>query len=121
MSAADRANQRARSPKRPDPALPHSSKTPNKNALDLSGRGRYERMERETGLEPATLSLGSWGTNANSSLHFNDLQKILGRRKWLDWTGVDPSSEENCDLAKSSRHIPPRQTTLADPQASALA
>ena len=26
---------------------------------DLSGRGRYERMERETGLEPATLSLGS--------------------------------------------------------------
>jgi hypothetical protein len=27
-------------------------------------------------------------------------------------TGVDPSSEENCDLAKSSRHISPRQTTL---------
>ena len=70
-------------------------------------------MERETGLEPATLSLGSWGTNANSSLHFNDLQKILGRRKWLGLTGVDPSSEENCDLAKSSRHIPRRQTTLA--------
>ena len=46
-------------PKRPDTALPHSSKTPNKNTPDLSGRGRYEKMERETGLEPATLSLGS--------------------------------------------------------------
>jgi hypothetical protein len=29
-------------------------------------------------------------------------------------TGVDPSSEENCDLAKSSRHIPRRQTPLAN-------
>jgi hypothetical protein len=37
-----------------DPGFP-----PNKNTPDLSGRGRYERMERETGLEPATLSLGS--------------------------------------------------------------
>jgi hypothetical protein len=45
--------------KRPYTALPHSSKTPNKNTPDLSGRGRYENMERETGLEPATLSLGS--------------------------------------------------------------
>ena len=37
-----------------DPGFPS-----NKNTPDLSGRGRYERMERETGLEPATLSLGS--------------------------------------------------------------
>ena len=37
-----------------DPGFP-----PNKNTPDLSGRGRYEKMERETGLEPATLSLGS--------------------------------------------------------------
>jgi hypothetical protein len=44
-------------PKRPYTALPHSSKSPNKNTPDLSGRGRYEIMERETGLEPATLSL----------------------------------------------------------------
>jgi hypothetical protein len=29
------------------------------------------------------------------------------------WAGVDPSSEENCNLANSSRHIPRRQTPLA--------
>ncbi len=46
-------------PKRPYTALPHSSKSPNKNTPDLSGRGHLEKMERETGLEPATLSLGS--------------------------------------------------------------
>jgi hypothetical protein len=28
-------------------------------------------------------------------------------------TGVDPSSEENCDLANSSRHIPPRHASLS--------
>ena len=31
----------------------------NENAPDITGRGRYENMERETGFEPATLSLGS--------------------------------------------------------------
>ena len=30
-----------------------------KNAPGLNDRGHWEKMERETGLEPATLSLGS--------------------------------------------------------------
>jgi hypothetical protein len=51
---------------------------------------------------------------------YKGLRKFLRRRKWLGLTGVDPSSEENCDLAKSSRHIPQRHATLADPQALAL-
>ncbi|NRA10235.1 MAG: hypothetical protein HRU02_18925, partial [Myxococcales bacterium] len=40
-------------------ALANSSKIPNKNTPGLSDRGHWEKMERETGLEPATLSLGS--------------------------------------------------------------
>ena len=43
----------------PYTALPHSSKTRSENAPDLSGRGHLGKLERETGLEPATLSLGS--------------------------------------------------------------
>ena len=37
-----------------DPGFP-----PNKNTPDLSGREHLGNMERETGFEPATLSLGS--------------------------------------------------------------
>ena len=45
-------------PKRPytAPALPDDDA--NKNAPDRSGRGHWENLERETGIEPATLSLG---------------------------------------------------------------
>ena len=32
---------------------------PNKTAPGLSDRGHWEKLERETGFEPATLSLGS--------------------------------------------------------------
>ena len=46
-------------PRRPDTALPHSSKTQSKNTPGLSDRGHSQIMERETGFEPATLSLGS--------------------------------------------------------------
>jgi integrase len=46
-------------PKRPyaAPALPNDPT--NENAPDLTSRGHYENLERETGIEPATLSLGS--------------------------------------------------------------
>ena len=37
-----------------DPGFP-----PNKNTPGLSDRGHWEMIERETGLEPATLSLGN--------------------------------------------------------------
>jgi len=41
-------------------ASPLSSDDPaDENAPDATGRGRYEILERETGIEPATLSLGS--------------------------------------------------------------
>jgi hypothetical protein len=41
-------------------ASPHSEDDPtNENAPDLTSRGHYENLERETGIEPATLSLGS--------------------------------------------------------------
>ena len=40
-------------------ASPTSDDVPtNRNAPDLTGRGRYETLERETGFEPATLGLG---------------------------------------------------------------
>ena len=32
---------------------------PNDNAPDLTGRGRWESLEHETGLEPATTCLGN--------------------------------------------------------------
>ena len=32
----------------------------NENAPDLSGRGRFENLEHETGLEPATPTLATW-------------------------------------------------------------
>ena len=43
----------------PNPAPSDLSTTPNKNAPGLNGRGHWEKLERETGFEPATLSLGS--------------------------------------------------------------
>ena len=46
-------------PKRPYPAPAVSDTAPNKNTPGLSDRGHSENMERETGFEPATLSLGS--------------------------------------------------------------
>ena len=39
-------------------AVAKSESDPNKNTPGLSDRGRYQNVERETGLEPATLSLG---------------------------------------------------------------
>ena len=39
-------------------AVAKSESDPNENAPGLSDRGRYQNLERETGLEPATLSLG---------------------------------------------------------------
>jgi hypothetical protein len=33
--------------------------SPNENAPGITDRGRCEILERETGIEPATLSLGS--------------------------------------------------------------
>ena len=36
-----------------------SDTAPNKNTPGLSDRGHWGKMERETGFEPATLSLGS--------------------------------------------------------------
>ena len=40
-------------------AVAKSESDPNENAPDVTSRGRYQNVERETGLEPATLSLGS--------------------------------------------------------------
>ena len=40
-------------------AVAKSESDPNENALGLTSRGRYQNVERETGLEPATLSLGN--------------------------------------------------------------
>ena len=44
--------------KRLYPAPSNGPTTPNENAPDVTSRGRYQNVERETGLEPATLSLG---------------------------------------------------------------
>ena len=41
----------------PAPGDPGSP--PNKNAPGVTSRGRYQILERETGIEPATLSLGN--------------------------------------------------------------
>ena len=46
-------------PRRPVAAPALADELPNENAPGLSDRGRYQNVERETGLEPATLSLGS--------------------------------------------------------------
>ena len=46
-------------PRRPYTAPTAADPTPYKNAPGLSDRGHWEKMERETGIEPATLSLGS--------------------------------------------------------------
>ena len=46
-------------PKRPYTAPAVSDTAPNENTPGRSDRGHWEKMERETGLEPATLSLGS--------------------------------------------------------------
>ena len=46
-------------PRRPDTALSDSSGPATENAPGVTGRGHWENLERETGLEPATLSLGS--------------------------------------------------------------
>ena len=32
----------------------------NENAPDLTGRGRFQNLEHETGLEPATPTLATW-------------------------------------------------------------
>ena len=44
--------------KRLYPAPGDPGSPPNENAPGVSDRGRYQNVERETGLEPATLSLG---------------------------------------------------------------
>ena len=44
--------------KRLYPAPGDPGSPPNKNTPGLSDRGRYQNLERETGIEPATLSLG---------------------------------------------------------------
>ena len=45
--------------KRQYTAVAGSPDAPNENTPGLNDRGHWEKMERETGLEPATLSLGS--------------------------------------------------------------
>ena len=44
--------------KRLDTSPGSEDDTSNDNAPGASDRGRYEYLERETGIEPATLSLG---------------------------------------------------------------
>ena len=44
--------------KRQYTAVAGSPDAPNKNTPGLNDRGHWEKMERETGIEPATLSLG---------------------------------------------------------------
>mgnify|MGYP004205206049 CR=1 FL=1 len=44
--------------KRPYTAPALADELPNENAPGVTSRGRYQNVERETGLEPATLSLG---------------------------------------------------------------
>jgi len=39
-------------------AVAKSESDPNKNTPGATSRGRYQNLERETGIEPATLSLG---------------------------------------------------------------
>ncbi len=45
--------------KRLYPAPSNGPTTPNKKTPGLNDRGHYKKLERETGIEPATLSLGS--------------------------------------------------------------
>ncbi len=45
-------------PRRPYTAPGSKENLPNESAAELSTRGRYKNLERETGVEPATLSLG---------------------------------------------------------------
>ena len=45
-------------PRRPYTAPARADDRANKNTPGLSDRGHYQNVERETGLEPATLSLG---------------------------------------------------------------
>ena len=46
-------------PRRPYTAPALADDLPNKNTPDVTSRGHYQNVERETGFEPATLSLGS--------------------------------------------------------------
>ena len=46
-------------PRRPYTAVAKSESDPNQNAPGGSRRGHSQIMERETGIEPATLSLGN--------------------------------------------------------------
>jgi hypothetical protein len=50
-------------PKRPYPAPLLSDDPDSENAPDLTGRGHYDLLEHETGLEPATPTLARrwWG------------------------------------------------------------
>ena len=45
-------------PRRPYTAPARANDRANENAPDVTSRGHYQNVERETGLEPATLSLG---------------------------------------------------------------
>ena len=45
-------------PRRPYTAPALADELPNENAPGGTHRGRYQNLERETGLEPGTLSLG---------------------------------------------------------------
>ena len=44
-------------PRRPYTAPARADDRANKNTPGLSDRGRYQNLERETGIEPATLTL----------------------------------------------------------------
>jgi hypothetical protein len=49
----------AEGPERPYTAPAADADTTNENAPDASGRGRFENLEHETGLEPATPTLAT--------------------------------------------------------------
>ena len=51
-------------PQRPDTARAQADRSQKENADGVSHRRRLEILERETGFEPATLSLGSFDTNS---------------------------------------------------------
>jgi hypothetical protein len=61
-------------PGRPYTALTQTHVEEQENAAELSTRRRFENLERETGLEPATLSLGS------SSGDFARLSRCVQKR-----------------------------------------
>jgi hypothetical protein len=42
------------------PSPTSATDTPNENAPGLTDRGRFENLEHETGLEPATSTLATW-------------------------------------------------------------